>query len=231
MLSVCLLGNKGQSLRYSPGRGNSHHCFVVLYIGEESKREQCHLLSSLWLSVTTHKQIGPFWSWLPGGWVCACSRTLWVSPSNSPVWGWELLLVPQRPQVFSVRGFEALSPCSATLGCMVCLVCQLFLLVYPHANVELPALPAAASPGPPADTLPTSSCCLASNPLHSGYLFPPLLLVWTNVSSLTPWFSDFHTVSFSDSCGYFLFLKCCCWCLSFGCARRQSVSTMPASWP
>ena len=39
------------------------------------------------LSVTsaTHKQIGPFWCWFPGGWVCVCVRTLWVSPMNSPV--------------------------------------------------------------------------------------------------------------------------------------------------
>ena len=40
------------------------------------------------LSVTaaaTYKQIGPFWCWFPGGWVCVHSRTLWVSPVNSPV--------------------------------------------------------------------------------------------------------------------------------------------------
>ena len=29
--------------------------------------------------------------------------------------------VPQPPQVFSVRGFEALFPCTGTLGCTVCL--------------------------------------------------------------------------------------------------------------
>ena len=52
---------------------------------------------------------------------------------------------------------------------------------------------------------------------------PPLLLVWMNVSSLSPWLSDFHTVRFSVSSGCFWFLKCCC--PSFGCARRRSVST------
>ena len=36
---------------------------------------------------------------------------------------------------FSVRGFEALFPCTGTLGCVVCLAPQLFLLVYPHTNV------------------------------------------------------------------------------------------------
>ena len=41
-----------------------------------------------WLSVTspaTHKQIGPFWGWFQGGWVCVHSRTPWVSPMISPV--------------------------------------------------------------------------------------------------------------------------------------------------
>ena len=57
-----------------------------------------------------------------------------------------MLSCDQPPQVFSVRGFEALSPCSGTLGCMACLTPQLFLLVYPHANVGLPALPATTLP-------------------------------------------------------------------------------------
>ena len=38
---------------------------------------------------------------------------------------------------------------------------------------------------------------------------PSLLLVWMNLSSLTPWLSDFHTVQFSVSSGSFLFLNCC----------------------
>ena len=37
--------------------------------------------------------------------------------------------------------------------------------------------------------------------------YSPLLLVWVNVSSLTPWLSDFHTFQFSGSSGYFLFLN------------------------
>ena len=56
--------------------------------------------------------------------------------------GWEFLLLPQLPQVFSVRGFEALFPYTGTLGCAICLAPQLFLLVYPHANVGPPGLPA-----------------------------------------------------------------------------------------
>ena len=36
---------------------------------------------------------------------------------------------------------------------------------------------------------------------------PPLVSTWMNISSLTPWLSDFHTVRFSGSSGYFLFLN------------------------
>ena len=73
---------------------------------------------------------------------------------------------------------------------------------------------------------------LAMSPLYPGCPFLPLPPIWMNVSSLTPWFSDFHTVQFSGSSGYFLFLICCC--PSFGCARRQSVSVYSpilGEWP
>ena len=68
-----------------------------------------------------------------------------------------------------------------------------------------------------------ASCSLAVSPLCPGCPSPPLLPVWMNVSSLSPWLSDFHTVRFSVSSGGFLFLNCCC--PSFGCVRRHSVST------
>ena len=54
------------------------------------------------------------------------------------------------------------------------------------------------------------SCCLAASPLPSSCPSLPLLQVWMNVSSLTPWLSDFHTVRFSGSSGYFLFLNLLC---------------------
>ena len=102
--------------------------------------------------LTTHNDIGPFWCWFPGGWGCVHSRTLWVSPRNSPV---RLGVSPatSTPQVFSVRGFEALFPHTGTLGCMVCLTPQLFLPVYLHANVGPPSPQSAASLGPPATAL------------------------------------------------------------------------------
>ncbi|KAF6084317.1 hypothetical protein HJG60_008593 [Phyllostomus discolor] len=60
------------------------------------------------------------------------------------------------------------------------------------------------------------------NPSLPGHPTLPLLPVWMNVSSLTPWLLDSHTVQFSVSSGCFLFLNCCC--SYFGSARRHSVS-------
>ena len=42
---------------------------------------------------------------------------------------------------------------------------------------------------PPPIPLPwSSSCHLAASPFHTSCPFPPLLPVWMNVSSLTPWY-------------------------------------------
>ena len=87
-------------------------------------------------SLTTHKQIGPFCCWFPGGWVCVHSRTLWISPMNSPV---QLGVSPtaRTPTGFLSQRFEGLFPCTGALGCKVCLALQLFIQVYPLANVDL----------------------------------------------------------------------------------------------
>ena len=87
-ISVGLLNSKGRSLRYLPGQGNPHCCVVVVHVREGFKGQQIPLLSSWPLSVissATHKQIGTFWCWFPGGLVCVLSRPLWVFPMNSPV--------------------------------------------------------------------------------------------------------------------------------------------------
>ena len=55
-------------------------------------------------------------------------------------------MLPQFPECFPFRGFEALFPHTGILGCAVCLAPQLFLLFYPHANVGLTGLPAATFP-------------------------------------------------------------------------------------
>ena len=88
LVSVHQLCSKRWNLRYSPGRGNPHSCGVMLYVGEGSKREQCHLLLSP--LVFSHFPGYPQSNWaflmlIPGGWVCVRSRPLWVSPVNSPV--------------------------------------------------------------------------------------------------------------------------------------------------
>ena len=52
-VSVCPLRSKGQSLRCSPGWGNSHHC---------GNKAACSTLCQLAVtSPSILKQIGPFW--------------------------------------------------------------------------------------------------------------------------------------------------------------------------
>ena len=109
---------------------------------------------------------------------------------------------------------EVRFPCAGTMDCVVC-----------HwVHQLLPHQPAAALPTllhnlPPCCVFQLVPCLESSLP---GCTSLPLLLVWMNVSSLSPWLSDFRTVRFSVSSGCFLFLNCCC--PSFGCARRHSVS-------
>ena len=66
-------------------------------------------------------------------------------------------------------------PCTGTLGCAVCIVPHLYLLVYPHTNM--------GPPGPPTTTLLSILSAL------SAHLCPSYW--WMNVSSLTLWLSDF----------------------------------------
>ena len=142
-----------------------------------------------WISITpsaTHNQIGPFWCCLLNGWVGVSSRTLWVSPTTSPVrLGVSPAAASTSTGIFS-RWFEALFPCAGTLGCAV------FHLVHQL----LPRWPAAALPtrlhNPPPRWVRQPQLCRESSP--PGCPSPPLLLVWMNVSSVSPWLSDFHTV-------------------------------------
>ena len=103
-----------RSLRYSPGWCNP--CAALWYCmwGQGPRGNNAACLALGWLSVTspaTHMQIGPFWCWFPGGWVCAHSRTLGVSPVNSPV---RLGVSPAASTptgVFSQRFWGFISPC------------------------------------------------------------------------------------------------------------------------
>ena len=122
---------------YSPGRGNPCHCIVVLYVGEGSEREQCHLFGhSLSFS---HFPSFPQTNWallvLIPRWVdSSMSRTPWVSPINSPVrqgvspaTATSIGFYSQRFWVFSFlhwnpwfRGLfhsPVVPPCLSTRGC------------------------------------------------------------------------------------------------------------------
>ena len=71
-----------------------------------------------------------------------CGSLQWIL-----LWCWEFLpLLPQPPQVFSVRGLRLYFPWAGALGCAVCLTPQLFLPVYLRKDVGPPALPATTLP-------------------------------------------------------------------------------------
>ena len=160
--------------------------------GPRENNGTCSALS--WLSdtsPTTHKQTRPFWCWFPGGWVCVHSRTLWVSPMNS------LVRLGVSPATTTPRGFDNLRFWSFISPCWNP---QLHSLS--HSPVVPPGLSThkcgtawsiircLTYSGPPAAALPRILSALA---VH----------VWMNVSSLTPWLSDFHTVQFSGSSVFF----------------------------
>ena len=201
--------------------------------GQREDSATCSALCRLSItSLTTHKQIGPFWCWFPGGWVCVHSRTLWISPMSSPVRLGVSPTTTTSTEFYSQRFWGFFFPPrwnSGLCGLSHSPVVPLGLSIHTwYCLVHQP-------PPPSIDQLPppppwSSSHCLDASPLYPGCPSPPLLLVWMNqsVSSLTPWLLDFHTVKFSGSSGYFLFLICC---PSFRCARRQSVSTYASFWP
>ena len=86
-------------------------------------------------SPTSHKQIGPSGADFLGGWVCVCSRALWISPTSSPMrLGVSPAAASTPTGVFNQR-FEALFPRTGALGCAVCSAPSPFLPVYPCMNV------------------------------------------------------------------------------------------------
>ena len=163
----------------------------------------------------THSQVGPFWCCFLSGWVCVFSRPLWVSPRNSPVRLGVSLAAASTPQVFSISGLKLYFP---ELELWVSEICHLVHQLLPCWLAA--ALPTQVHNPPPLWVCQPVPRCESSLPDCPSL---PLPLVWMNVSSLSPWLSDFHTVLFSVSSGCFLFLNFCC--PSFGCARRHSVST------
>ena len=167
---------------------------------------------------TTHNQIGPSSAASRvGGFVYILGPC--GSFQQTLLWGWEfLLLAPQPPQVFSIRAlrlyFPKLEPwvVRSVAGSTSCCLSRQLQLCPPCSTIH--------------HLTGSASRLLAASPLCPGCPSPPFLPVWMNVSSLSPWLLDFHTVRFSVS-SRFLFLNCC---PSFDCARRCSVSTYASIW-
>ena len=185
-----------------PGWGNPHGWVVVPYVGEGSEREKCGLLSSL--LAFNHFFRCPQANWallvLIAGWVGLCTFQDPMGSSNG--------------LSYETRN----SSCCCNLHRFL----QVLRLYFPGlCNVShSPVVPPSLSLHECATTRSAShylaylsaSHHLATCPLCISCPFLPLLLVWINVSSLTPWLSDFHIVWFSGSSHYFLFLN---WLLSF----------------
>ena len=149
-----------------------------------------------WLLVTsptTHKQIGPFWCCFPGGLFCVGSRTPQVSPTK--VSGSSSChLNPHRcfqSEVLRLY-FSVLEPCVA--WSVLLPSCSSWLSACKCATLPL-CQPLPCPVHWPQPHLPrSSSCCVATSPLHPSCLLPPFLLVRMNASSLIPSLLDFHTV-------------------------------------
>ena len=118
--STCYI--KGQTLRCSLGRSNAGHCTVTLYMGEGPRGSNGACSTLCWISVTpsaTYNQSGPLWCRFLGGWACACSRLLWVSPMNSPVRLGVSPAATSTPMGVFNQTFEALFPSTGALCCAV----------------------------------------------------------------------------------------------------------------
>ena len=140
------------------------------------------------LSAFSHFPCYPQANWeFLGSWVCVHSKTLWVSPRNSPVRLGVSTASTTTTGFYSQRFWGFISP-SWNLG-----LCGLS-----HSPV-VPLSFSACKFG----AIWSSSHHPAMHPHCPGFPSPPLLLILMNVSSLTPWLLDFHTVQFSGSSGYF----------------------------
>ena len=87
----------------------------MLYMGEGprgSNGARSTLHQTPILHSATHNQTGPPPApcWFLSGWACAIPRPLWVSPMTSPVRLESLLLLPQPPRAFSIRGSRLYFP-------------------------------------------------------------------------------------------------------------------------
>ena len=202
-LSWCACYVKRRSLRCSPGWANPRHCVVALYVGKGSKREQWLLLYSLpdfshfpchpqakWaLQVLMPVWVGLFTFWDPMG----LSNELSCETGSFS----HCHLNPHRCFQSEVWGFISLRWSPGLLG----------LSYYPVIPPGLSARKCGTAHSTICHLTQSASHHFAVSPLHPGCPSLLLLQVWMNVSSSTPWLSDFHTVQFSGSSGCFSFLN------------------------
>ena len=147
--------------------------------------------------------------------MCVHSRTLWVSPMNSPV-RLGVSAAAATPQIFTARSFEALFPQAGILGCKVCLSPQLSLLAYLHMSVGHPY----ASSHLTQPRLPLL-CCAS---------FPSWLPISTPLTSLDEhFFFNSLVVGLPYSLIFLAALVVFCFSIgcysSFGCVKKRSIST------
>ena len=148
-----------------------------------------------WISVTSptaDNEVGLFWCWFPGGWACVRSRTLWVCEAGSfshcrlnphRCFQTEVLRLYFPTLKLRVAWSILLPRCSSQFICRWMWDCPVRNLLPPWVLKPLP--------------------CLQSSLHRAAHLHPSCLPVWMTVSSLTPWLSNFHTVSIF--CQFWLF--------------------------
>ena len=117
---------------------------------------------------------------LVGGWACARSRPLWVSPMNSPVRLGVSPAAASTPMGVFHQRFEVLFSQAGALGCTVCFAPPPFLPVYLCATVGPQDLLAAAWPVPfhnlPPYWVRQSPPCHESSPPRLPVSAPPTSL-------------------------------------------------------
>ena len=199
-VSAHLLRSKGRSLRFSPGQGNPHSCLVMLYVGEGSQWEQHHLLYSLLA-----------FSHFPG-----------FPEANQPLLvlipGWVGLCTFQDPVGLSNElSCEAGSFCCCHLNPHRYFQLEALRLYFPMLEpwvVWSVSLPRCSSQFIRMWIAQLARSCLShpvlqTPPCHKSslpsYTALPLLLVWMNVSSLTPWLLDCHRLIFCQFWLVFVF--------------------------
>ena len=134
--------------------------------------------------------------WFLGGWFCVCSRTLWVSPTNCPV---RLVVysIATTPTGFYSQRFLRL--CFPMLEPWVVWSVSLPSCSSQFIRMWIAQLASSCLSHP---VLQPPPCHKSSLPSYTAL---PLLLVWMNVSSLTPWLLDCHRLIFCQFWLVFVF--------------------------